>query len=63
MMDQESHRVGVRHLHEGTTQSPFYKRINNLVHPGEKPWLQFSNIAHLDVKSRADRLDMRLKSL
>ena len=59
----ESYRVGVRHLHEGTTQSPFYKRINDLVRPGEKPWLQFSNIVYLDVKSRAERLDMRLKSL
>ena len=56
-------RVGVRHLHECTTQSPFYKRINNLVHPGEEPWLQFSNIAHLDVKTKAERLDVRLKSL
>jgi hypothetical protein len=59
----ESHRVGVRHLHEGTTQSPFYKRIINLVHSEEKPWLQFSNIAHLDVKNRADRLDVRIKNL
>jgi hypothetical protein len=59
----DSYRVGVRHLHEGKTQSPFYKRINNLVHSGEKPWLQFSNIVHLDVKSRADRLEKRLKSL
>ncbi len=56
-------RVGVRHLHECTTQSPFYKRINNLVHPDEKPWLEFSNTVHRDVKTKADRLAERLKSL
>jgi len=60
---QESYRVGVRHLHEGKAQTPFYKRVNDLVRPGEKPWLQFSNIVYLDVKIRAERLDMRLKSL
>jgi len=59
----ESHPVGVRHMHEDTVLSPFYKKITNLVHSDEKPWLQFSNIAHLDVKNRADRLDVRLKSL
>jgi hypothetical protein len=59
----ESYRVGVRHLHEGKEQTPFNKRINDLVRPGEMPWMQFSNIAHLDVKTRAERLEMRLKNL
>ncbi|MFZ3149460.1 MAG: hypothetical protein WA137_10505 [Methanothrix sp.] len=59
----ESYRVSVRYLQEGKAQTPFYKRINDLVRPDEKPWLQFSNIAYMDVKIRAERLDMRLKSL
>ena len=59
----ESYRVRVRHQQEGTTKSPFFKRIKDLVHPGENPWSQFSNIVHIDVKSRAQRLEKRLKSL
>ncbi len=61
------YRVKTLHVHEGTTESPFYKRINQLVGPADKlakrPWAQFSNIVSLDIKARAERLDMRLKSL
>ena len=58
----ESHPVSVRHLNEGTTQSPFYKRIMSLVHPDNSPWSDFSNIAHRDVKSKAKMLELRIKS-
>ncbi|MHB8117555.1 MAG: metallophosphoesterase [Methanothrix sp.] len=61
--DPDKYRVQVRHLDDGTKQSPFYNRILSLVNGSEKPWRQFSNIAHLEVTNRADRLDIRLKSL
>jgi hypothetical protein len=59
----DEYQVNVKHLDEGMKESPFYDRISNLVHPGEKPWKQFSNISQLEVESRADRLDKRLRSL
>lgn len=63
----QGYRVKAHHLDEGVTNSHFYKRINEIVgpadQPAKKPWTQFSNIVSLDVKARAERLDMRLKAL
>lgn len=59
----DEYQVEVKHIDEGMKKSPFYDRISNLVHPGEKPWKQFSNISQIEVDSRADRLDKRLRSL
>ena len=62
-----SYRVRALHINEGAADSPFYKKIDQLVgpadQPAKKPWSQFSNIASVDVKARAERLDMRLKAL
>ncbi|MDD1727417.1 MAG: hypothetical protein LUQ08_06380, partial [Methanothrix sp.] len=63
----EGYKVKALHLNEGTTDSTFYRRINEIVgpadQPAKKPWAQFSNIVSLDVKARAERLDIRLKAL
>ncbi|MDD1731715.1 MAG: hypothetical protein CG440_761 [Methanosaeta sp. NSM2] len=63
----EGYKVKALHLNEGITDSIFYRRINEIVgpadQPAKKPWAQFSNIVSLDVKARAERLDIRLKAL
>ncbi len=58
-----SRPVLVRQLDGSGEPSPFCKRVESLVQSEQKPWLDFSNVAHRDVKSRARRLEIRIKSL
>ncbi len=58
-----SRPVLVRQLDGSGEPNPFCKRIESLVQSEQKPWLDFSNVAHRDVKSRARRLEIRIKSL